>query len=532
MTDLFEQVLDEIRSAWRFRWFGLATAVVLALVGWAYVLSVPDRYEATASVFVDTQTALKPVLQGLIVENDVMSQLGYVRQSMLSGPKLEAMAVEAGVLPPGADPLTRDTILAEFASKIGIRAEQARADAYSSSGTVYSVSYPDTNPARAVAVTSVVMNTFIRETLGGKQESAEHTQKFLLEQIATYEQRLRDQEAKLAQFKRDNMGLMPTDRGDYFSQLEAEMAAVRQAQNDLDLALAARAELARQLRGESVIDSVAVGNAPGGVGADTASRIRETQARLDELLLRFTDRHPEVIETRNQLEELKARRKQEIESLRRGDVGAAAAAGLSSNPVYQAIQLQLNQADVNIASLRSKITQHNAKISELRKLLDSAPDVDAEYAQLNRDYDIIKATHAALVANYEKAQLGEQADNAGGVRFDIVQAPTARLVSASAHRTLLLVAVLGGALGAGAGLCYLLHLMRPVVTSARDLTTLAELPVLGVVSAAFPTREGSQARVQSLWFGVATSLLLAAFVTVLLLNRSGFRLTGPVAGAG
>src|SRR5690606_6424487 len=119
-----------------------------------------------------------------------------------------------------------------------------------------------------------------------------------------------------------------------------------------------------------------------------------------------------------------------------------------------------NQADVKIASLRSRIAQHNTKIGELRKLLDSAPNVDVEFSQLNRDYDIIKQNHALLVANYEKARLSERADNAGGVRFDIVQAPVARLASASAHRNLLLAGVLGAALAAGAGLAYLLTLFR------------------------------------------------------------------------
>src|SRR5690606_23428804 len=140
--------------------------------------------------------------------------------------------------------------------------------------------------------------------------------------------------------------------------------------------------------------------------------------------------------------------------------------------------------------------------------------------------------HALLVANYEKARLSERADNAGGVRFDIVQAPVARLASASAHRNLLLAGVLGAALAAGAGLAYLLTLFRPVVTSVRDLTALTELPVLGVVSSAFPTQLHSQARATGLWFGAVTSLLLAGFVTVLLLNRSGFRLTALIAGAG
>src|SRR5258706_359568 len=62
------QVQEELSSAWRFRWLALAVAAALALVGWLVVFALPDRYEAVASVFVDTRTSLKPVLQGLTVE--------------------------------------------------------------------------------------------------------------------------------------------------------------------------------------------------------------------------------------------------------------------------------------------------------------------------------------------------------------------------------------------------------------------------------------------------------------------------------
>ena len=73
MNPIVNQVMDEVRSTWRFRWWALAIATLLALGGWVLVFSLPDRYEASASVFVDTRTSLKPVLQGLTVEQDVDS---------------------------------------------------------------------------------------------------------------------------------------------------------------------------------------------------------------------------------------------------------------------------------------------------------------------------------------------------------------------------------------------------------------------------------------------------------------------------
>src|ERR1700735_4562194 len=100
MTPALDHVLDEVRGAWRFRWFGIGCAFLVALVGWAVVFALPDRYEADARVFVDTRTALKPALQGLTIDQNVDAQINYVRQSLLEGPQLERIAKDTGVLTP------------------------------------------------------------------------------------------------------------------------------------------------------------------------------------------------------------------------------------------------------------------------------------------------------------------------------------------------------------------------------------------------------------------------------------------------
>src|SRR5271170_5759050 len=98
MKQLIEQVSDEVRSAWRFRWAAMGLAATVAVVGWAVIFALPDRYEASARVFVDTHTALTPMLQGLAVEQDVNAQLNFVRQSLLAGPQLQKIAEQSGVL--------------------------------------------------------------------------------------------------------------------------------------------------------------------------------------------------------------------------------------------------------------------------------------------------------------------------------------------------------------------------------------------------------------------------------------------------
>ena len=87
MKQELDRVLDEVRSAWRFRWYGLCAAFVVALAGWCIVFALPDRFEGNARVFVDTRSALKPALKGLTTDQNDDAQMNYVHQSLLEGPQ-------------------------------------------------------------------------------------------------------------------------------------------------------------------------------------------------------------------------------------------------------------------------------------------------------------------------------------------------------------------------------------------------------------------------------------------------------------
>jgi polysaccharide chain length determinant protein (PEP-CTERM system associated) len=532
MNPAVDQILEEVRCAWRFRWAGLSVAMLVAIVGWVVIFTLPDRYEAYARVFVDTRTALKPALQGLTVDQNVDAQINYVRQSLLAGPQLMQIARDSGVLAANVtDERRRDAVLNAFASRVSLMVANAgtQGDERSMAGTIYNFDYLDTDRARALRVIDVLVNNFVERTLGGKRESSESAQKFLETQIKDYEQRLSAAEDRLAAFKKKNLGLMPSDQGGYFATLQTEVDAEKKAETALSIAQSRREELSRQLHGDAAISAAGPSGAimgPGGIstGGDTISRIQETQAKLDELLLKFTDKHPDVIAARAALADLKQRRQAEMESLRRGDASAVASSGAGNNPVYQSIQLELNKQDVEVAALRRELAQHQGTVAELRQRLNSAPQVEAEFQALNRDYDVNKAEYSALLESYQKARLGEKADNAGSVRFEVVVPPTAPPEHVWPRRTRDLAGVLLAALLAGCGIAYGLNLLRPVVSSPRSITAITDFPVLGSVGIAFPQRQGAQFRTNAWRFGIAASCLVLGFAIAVSLSWVGVRI--------
>ena len=532
MNPLISQIRDEVTSAYRYRWLALAMATLVVIVGWMYVFALADRYEAVASVFVDTRTTLKPVLQGLTADQDVDAQINFVRQSLLADPSLLRIAREGGVLPPySIDPRRQEQLVQAMGGRIDISVHSAsgREEDRKTAGTIYRVVYQDRRRDRSLRVTGILVDTLVNETLGGKREDSQSAQQFLETQIRDYEKRLRLAEDRLAAFKSKHIGLMPTEQGGYFAQLQKENEATATLKTKVAEAQSRRATLTKQLHGDVAIAAVSSGHsgsgAGGGGGPDTLSRIDEAQARLDELLLRFTDKHPDVIAARQTVADLRKKRAAEIESLRQGDPAMAASSRASSNPVYQSVQLALNQVDVEIADLDTELAQHESKAAELRRMLDTAPQIEAEFAQLNRDYDVNKAQYTALVASLQKARLGERADDAGSIRFEVVQPPTASYQPVWPKRPALLAMVLAGALAAGAALAYGLSYLHPVVSSATAFAKSLGVPILGSVSAAFPQRRRQAVRRDVVKISVAAACLLVAFAVAVILSQAGYRLS-------
>ena len=529
MQGAIDSILSELRGAWRFRRYALVTAWAVCILGWLVVYLIPNRYEAYARVNVDTRTALRPLLEGIAVSQDVESQLNLMKQSLLGRANLDKVASKVGLDANAVTPAERDALITGLSTRIGISLEAPTVRDPRIPNTLYRISFQDSERATALKVVDVLLNAFVEDTMGASGNVS--AQRFLREQIADYDRRLADAEARLAEFKKKNFGLVPGAQGDHFSRLTSETQEVKRIEGALDIAQSRRGELTRQLHGETpyvapALPAPGMPRAPNAQGApqDTAGRIAETQARLDDMLLRYTEKHPDVIAARETLKQLRVRQEEELAALKRGDAGTAAVTGASSNPVYQNIQLQLNQVDVQIAELRVELADHKRNEAELRKLVDTAPEVEAEYARLTRDYDVTKTQYNALLERLERARVSGDAEQTGVVRFNVVDPPTASFKPAFPNRPLLLAAVLFVGLAIGGGVAYLMHMLKPVFSSEHALAERTGLPVIGTVTRTWVDKYRRQVRAGLLRYSMAAGLLFVLFIVVVIAQESGSQL--------
>lgn len=525
LQQLLNRVMDELRGAWRFRWAGVAVAWVLCIAGWAYVSTIPNTYEASTRVYVDTRGILRPLLQGLAINPDVASGLDLVRQALLSRPQIERVARDTDLDQRAKTPEQKEMLINSLQQRISIDAADLRARTTQGEG-MYLIRFQDNDRAKSIEVVRKILDTFVENALGEKRTGAETAQRFLDDQIADYEHRLGSAEARLADFKKANVGLMPDSRGDYFGRMQTETAELEKTRTMLAMAESRRNEIDRQLAGEEPFlfgfDTPANATPAGQGSGDLTFRIQDLEKQLDELLLRYTEKHPEVIATRQTIDELKKRQKEELDRVKKGGAATGSLANsLKSNPVYQNLELEKKRTQVQVAELRQQLAQSEEKVAGLKRQVNAVPEVEAELARLNRDYDVTRQKYLELVQRRETATLSEQADRTGTVKFDVIDPPSAPLEPVSPNRPRLLAAVLLIGFSFGAGLAWLLNQLRPVFSTVRSLTEVTGLPVLATISRTWIDRHRQQRRTELLKFSAVTALLVVTFGAVLMFHQSG-----------
>jgi polysaccharide chain length determinant protein (PEP-CTERM system associated) len=257
-------------------------------------------------------------------------------------------------------------------------------------------------------------------------------------------------------------------------------------------------------------------------------RIHILNKRLDELLLKYTERHPDVIEIRNTISYLKRKRQKEIASAASMD---APQRGLETSPVYQQMRTMLAETEARIAALQVRVEEYEKRAEKLTSVVDSIPKIEAELQQLNRDYQVVSQQHAAILKRRESARLGERMErNADDVKFRVVDPPFVPSKPQEPNKLLLNVIVLVGGIGAGIALGLLMSILRPVFDDRRTLNKVTGLPVLGSVTLVLTAAQKRQALVGTLSYVSLFGVLLLTFVGLILIADSGVDLPTNIAG--
>lgn len=505
MDQALRQILTELRGAWRFRWQAMAVAWLVGLLGIAYALFVPDRFEARAQVFVDTRD---PLIATPARTSDADVSVAYVRRLLLSTPNLEQVARETDLDLRAPTPQAFQALVTGLQEQIEVQP----AGRGGFEANLYNIVYRDADRRIAERVVQVLLNSFQEQSLEGDLRDDLQALAFLDNQMADYRRRLEEAEARVADFRRRNAGLVGTEGG-FFNRLDLLQEQLREVRANLRIAQETRAALAAQFAASGS------GGGPGESGAaslaELENQVLEAERRLDELRLLYTDEHPSVLSARETLEALEGRLER-----RREELGPLIGAG-TSGAVVENVRMALTQAEIEVTELSGRQRDLEQRIAQLQEKVDIAPQLEAELAGLNRDHSVLRNQYESLLQRRELLSFDIDRKRQGRqLEFRIIEPPLAPEFPVAPNRLLLVLTALAAALGAGAGVAFVLHQMKPVFVNGDMVYQQLQIPVLGAVSMAWTTRALLRRRSTHALFGFGMAGLFVVFaVTIVALPK-------------
>jgi polysaccharide chain length determinant protein (PEP-CTERM system associated) len=511
MHDVLAQLLRYARETWRFRWWLLGVSGVVCLVGWAVVARLPDQYAASARVYVDTQSVLAPLLSGLAIQTgSAERKILLMTRTLLSQPNMEKLLRMTDLDLKAKTPEQQEAVIEELRKKIKFDGAGRE--------NLYTISFEDRSPEMAKLVVKSLLTIFMESNLGEVRKEQDSASQFVEQQVQDYERRMTEAEENLARFKQQNIGFLPNEGGGYYENLRAAQQKLEAAELELKVERDRLEVLRKQLAGET--PSFGIAPTPTEVTANTQEidrRIETSQVKLDELLLRFTERHPDVVSLRRTIDDLKGQRKALVAQAQKGAANPQSPGyDVNSNPVFQQMRIALSHAEAEVGAKQAVVNEYRERIRELEQAVDRVLKVEAEQSQLNRDYQVLKKNHDELVARLEAARLARKADTRSeSVRFRVIDPPRAPSKPSAPNRLLLSSAVLGGGLAAGVLVAFLLGQLRPTFDERGLLNEVTGLPVLGSVDMVWTSQQIRARQKRNLSFLLALMGLVGVFGLVM-----------------
>ena len=409
-------ISDLVRAIWRRRVWFLVPLVLGVVAAVAALQVLPRTYRAVTTVLVEPQKVpadyVKPTVTSSIEE-----RLRTIEPQIKNRDNMERIIREMDLYPELKGKASMDQVLDQARRDLTVRLQ----------GNTFYIYFVGRDPVKVARTANRVAEVFMDGNLRLRENQAQGTSTFLEAELAKTKHRLEVQEAKIAAFKRLNMGDLPEQRDTNLrgveqlqTKLEINMDALDKAETRRLLLQSQIAELQRQQRSSSPRRSTSPGFAGGPSAPEPPSRLDQLRTQLAELRARYTDRHPDVIRAQAEIAQLEAleRARPARPSTSPASPGAAVAElddddAARPDPMLKA---ELASIDLEIRNLRNERERILSDTSRVQGRLEAVPRVEQELLSLTRDYDNIKKSYeslldkrlnARLYENLEKSQQGE-----------------------------------------------------------------------------------------------------------------------------
>jgi polysaccharide chain length determinant protein (PEP-CTERM system associated) len=480
--------IDVVKRRWTFL-AALLPGVILVSVYLAFTL--PPMYRSTATLLLEESS----IPEGLIkttVTAYADEQLELVTRQVLMTDNLVRLVEEIDPYPEMTDVGMRGKARLVFENTESERVDPVTLEPLPESNAL-SIHYSNPDPEIAKDVASRLAVMFLSYNRETRARQAADTYTFLESQSGESSKRIDELEQRIASFKTKYGNALPDTQvrnQQAMDRLEREIDSLEQ-QMLLTNERKRMLELELSQINPNLFD-------PSG---DWRAELGALRAEYAIAKQRYTADHPDVRRLRRAVEALETRSEQAQPEVPRPD-----------NPEYIRVSSQLDTVNRELVALSASASRARQQIGDLERSIEIAPEVEREYKQLMREYNVEQNRFQSIEASLREAAMGKVLESeARGDRLTLIRSPFVAGSPYSPNR--LGIILLGIVLGSGLaiGLAALMESVDPTIRSVRDLDEITDVKHLAAIPF-IPNQSDKRKRVISL--GTASVVIVVAIVVV------------------
>ena len=449
----------------------ICVSLVVFLLGIYAATLLPNVYQSSSLILITPQRVPSSFVTSTIT-TDLGERMQSIIQGILSRTQLDRIVREFDLYPSTNSSAIEDRI--ERLRKT-IKIELRR-------NNVFQLSFELDNPRKAQQVTGRLASLFIEQNLQIREQQAIGTKSFMTAEAERLRKELEEQETVVNQYKAAHRYELPDQLDSNLRTLE-QLRREMEASNQRLTALQERKGILQKQTVESDIlgmdllgGSVTSPMEDGGQNIKVQMRKKE----LESLLQRYSNKHPDVIRIKKEIEALEA----ETRTAAPAKAIAGSIPPPTGNPLKQVLQSQITDIESEIQTLQAQRGQIREQIGTLQARVDASPIRAIELSKISRGYDITlrkyqdllsKSLESELSENMEKKQKGEQ--------FQVLDAANFPLKPVRPNRPMIILIGLMVGLGGGFALAFVWDNLDRSFKQSDEINSYVNVPVLATLPA-------------------------------------------------
>ena len=500
----------------RRRWQFLLPFFCGWLLVWGASWLIPSTYRSGTLILVEEPSVPEKYVVSNI-EVDIHHQLDSITQQILSRTRLIRIIDHLGLYAHERKRKSPDDLVELMRKDIEI--ELSRGDDRKLSA--FNIYYVSRDPRMAQSATSELANLFITENLEQRQERSENTTKFLADQLDQARAKLSTQEAKLRVFKDQHLGELPTQTTSNLQILTGLQNQLQANQDALNRAKQQNTYMESLVNQYRAMGQGAKPGEGGPVGlAAIDKELDQLKSQLADLTSHYTDKHPDVRKTREQIartEQMRTRIVADMNNRAKDAVPETAAAASSLDPKNAPtleLESQLKANRLEIANREAEIKDEQSKINQYQGRLNMAPVMEQQFSDITRDYDQSKTDYEALLAKKNQSEMSTDLEKTQqGEHFRMLDPPNLPSRPFKPNRLMLCGAGLAVGLVFGGGFAFANEKLSGKLFSESEIKRVVPFDVIAEIPPIETPEELSSHR-RNAWIAVAAAVVVAGFIVL------------------